>query len=352
MPTPLFVATAVFLAVVLAGRWWLVNELNSDRLLNRAFTWNLGGMLLWGAVAASGAEVLGHQLYLAVGVLAVANLVGVGMLFAGAEPRRVWQRQRRYDAVAALISLATLVCVLAFPDDAQLIGILWSLGNLALGVVAGVVAVAALRDVRSRSRTTRQRLAYAALFLVCGYSAIAAPLGACGMLGIIAVPGIPGGQGPRDISGAWIGASFLTLGVITAVLTIPLARALLTRTGWDAPGRACRRLHPLWSDLTTAVPEVVLGPDQHPDSELRLYRMTVEIRDALVRLRPYLPVAEPGASDYARQLAQAARARAAGIAPTTSLAVVENTRADRDTELRDLFALADVWSSIRDRSAE
>ncbi|WP_411156575.1 DUF6545 domain-containing protein [Nocardia abscessus] len=31
--------------------------------------------------------------------------------------------------------------------------------------------------------------------------------------------------------------------------------------GRDRAGRYCRRLRPLWHDLTAAVPSIVLGPD-------------------------------------------------------------------------------------------
>ncbi|MEV0252298.1 MAB_1171c family putative transporter [Nocardia sp. NPDC050712] len=353
MQTPISLAITVFLAVVMAGRWVLVNELTSDRLLNRAFGWNLGGMVVWGVVAAAGSITLGERLYLAVAVLGVANIFGLARLLDGADPEGVWSRQRRYDAIAVTVSVVTVLCLLVLPADRRdfVLGILWATSNLALGVATLLVARVAFREVRTRSRTTRQRLAYGLLFGVCVYSAVAAPIGALGVLGLLDVAGVVGGQRPGEISDTWVGSSFLTLGAITGVLAIPLVRAVLIRTGWDSAGRGCRRLHPLWSDLTAAVPEVVLAPDgaQRADSELRLYRMTVEIRDALVHLKPYAPGGgEQDAAGYARRIAQALHAKTIGAAPIASHpATASELPADRTAELHRLFELARAWSPAR-----
>ncbi|WP_433601897.1 DUF6545 domain-containing protein [Nocardia sp. CA-135953] len=61
-----------------------------------------------------------------------------------------------------------------------------------------------------------------------------------------------------------------------------------TLAGWDRDARIYRR--PLWHDRT-AVPEIVLPADARhgADSITRLFRMTVEIRDALPHLGSCLP---------------------------------------------------------------
>lgn len=54
--------------------------------------------------------------------------------------------------------------------------------------------------------------------------------------------------------------------------------------------RDFKRLEPLWTLLTTAVPEVVLDAGKAGrDPHLRFQRRVVEIRDVLVQLSPYLP---------------------------------------------------------------
>ncbi|WP_461027878.1 MAB_1171c family putative transporter, partial [Streptomyces sparsus] len=65
-----------------------------------------------------------------------------------------------------------------------------------------------------------------------------------------------------------------------------------------------RRLRPLWSDLTAAVPEVVLHERLlRRELRLRLHRRVVEIRDALLALQPHVTSAQ---RDRADEIAEAA----------------------------------------------
>lgn len=68
--------------------------------------------------------------------------------------------------------------------------------------------------------------------------------------------------------------------------------------------RSYRRLRPLWRELRTAFPEVVLDRTLH-DADERLYRCIIEIRDGQRLLRPY--------HDPAVAAAVADAARAAGL---------------------------------------
>ncbi|MFD9209569.1 MAB_1171c family putative transporter [Streptomyces sioyaensis] len=98
---------------------------------------------------------------------------------------------------------------------------------------------------------------------------------------------------------AWLGALFpLNIGVtawlMTAGVCMPLALTL-RRAARNAS--ALWRLHPLWRDLTEAIPHVtlerphtriraVLGSPQA--IHLRLYRQVIEIRDVLLILKDYV----------------------------------------------------------------
>jgi hypothetical protein len=109
--------------------------------------------------------------------------------------------------------------------------------------------------------------------------------------------------------------------------------------------------------LTAAVPEVVLldDPSAPRDSASRLYRMTVEIWDALLHLKPYAPDASELGSPsvtgdqvraYALRAAGAARAKRHGRAPTPNASARGEVRAgkrDRRAELRFLIRLAREW---------
>ncbi|WP_308427818.1 DUF6545 domain-containing protein [Nocardia pneumoniae] len=65
---------------------------------------------------------------------------------------------------------------------------------------------------------------------------------------------------------------------------MPLGAWLIETAGLDRNARACRRLRPLWRDLTAAVPEILLLPDtdtlQPTVPATRLRRIAIEIRDA------------------------------------------------------------------------
>ncbi|MFE9428747.1 MAB_1171c family putative transporter [Kitasatospora sp. NPDC006697] len=79
--------------------------------------------------------------------------------------------------------------------------------------------------------------------------------------------------------------------------------------------RTVRRLRPLWTELTAAVPEVVLGERLGRGPRLRLHRLVIEIRDAALVLAPY---AGPAVRDHA-----AAKAARSATAPAQRAALTE-----------------------------
>lgn len=83
---------------------------------------------------------------------------------------------------------------------------------------------------------------------------------------------------------------------------------------WLRARRDHRRLKPLWADLTSAMPDVVLPLPATTDMEFRLYRKTIEIRDAGLRLRVF---AHPEASAWTT-----AEASAAGVTDEDQIAVL------------------------------
>ncbi|WP_324195151.1 DUF6545 domain-containing protein [Nocardia puris] len=122
---------------------------------------------------------------------------------------------------------------------------------------------------------------------------------------------------------------------------------------WIARARRCRRLLPLWRDVTGAEPAIVLDSDAAPhrgDADVRLIRMTVEIRDALLHLNRYVPEDLPDTGDdpprrYATRIADAIRTERAGTGPVRTnpgSAPLGPECADIDAELRHLLALAKV----------
>ncbi|MCQ4043232.1 MAB_1171c family putative transporter [Streptantibioticus rubrisoli] len=53
--------------------------------------------------------------------------------------------------------------------------------------------------------------------------------------------------------------------------------------------RALRRIQPLWAELTSAVPDIVLDARSHLTPRVRLHRTVIEIRDAVLVLSSYVP---------------------------------------------------------------
>ncbi|MBA8930984.1 hypothetical protein BC739_008231 [Kutzneria viridogrisea] len=126
--------------------------------------------------------------------------------------------------------------------------------------------------------------------------------------------------------------------------------ALLNLVGWTLPGwgpalgwigrlRSYRRLHPLWSALYAASPQIALDPPGSrftlADSGFRLYRRVIEIRDGRLALHQHMDpaVAEVAARHgaaaglsgdqlraavEAAQLAVALRAKTSGAAPVVT----------------------------------
>ncbi|MEU2257155.1 MAB_1171c family putative transporter [Nocardia xishanensis] len=341
---------AVFIAAIVVGRWFLVNELLIDRLLNAALSWDLAAIVLYEIVSVLGVRDLAERLFLGIGAMTLAYVYGFARLLDGMDADVLRSRQRRYNGVGLAAGTAIMlgpavVDLLGWPlgSPADQSRVIWTAGSF-VGIGCGaLIAKACVRELRTPDPTTRERWAYSALLVFGLYCCVASGIGVFRIIaGMSSIePGLP-----------WAVATFAMLAVVTALIAIPLINAVLVRTGLDRNGRACRQLRPLWRDLTAAVPEIVLLPDDSRPGEpmSRLYRMTVEIQDALLHLRPYEPEpsGEPSTADYARRIAHAARAKASGEPPRTrggapASAVQALGVDDRAAGLRDLLRLAKAW---------
>ncbi|WP_039795497.1 MAB_1171c family putative transporter [Nocardia araoensis] len=337
------------IAAITAGRWFLVADTITDRMINRAWAWNLCGLVLFVAAAAAGWPELGQRLFLCCGLMTTAVVLLLAQLAAGADPDAMPRRQRIYSGVAAMSSMVTLL-LSPFTRSVLHVGldeVVWTLSELPMVASGYLLAQASFRELRTAARTTKEKLTYSVLLFLAVYWAVAAALTVAR-----AVQGVPPSH-PGNILAV---SSFLCVLTIATLTAIPLFTAISARAGLDRASRRCRRLRPLWCDLTAAVPEVVLSQADGWDNGAasRLYRMTVEIQDALLHLKPYMPSAEqgpetasgPGVGDYARQIAWAVRSRTAGLSPvaqTGRLAAVMGGAHDRANGLRQLLELAREW---------
>jgi hypothetical protein len=345
-PPAVFAVTMIFVVLVSIGRWLLVNDAVADQLINRALRWDVAAVLIGYLVATVGGEAaLGQQLFMSLGVFALAYSYGFARLLDGAGPEGVGARQRRYNAFAAMFALVTWVCAVAERLSADLRsaldweGLLWSLSCLFTACIGVLLARACVRELRLGAPVLRERLTYSALLVFALYCLVSTTGGVIQVMGG-AVPGSPGL--------GWAVTSIVAFGILTALVSIPLLEALMMRAGLDRDARHCRRLRPLWRDLTTAVPEVVLR-QHHFESASRLYRMTVEIQDALVVLRQYAPTS-------LKQQVAADRRRAVRVAFAARLeqcgAIVPAAPDDHAGQLRYLLDLARRWPRGVDPAGE
>lgn len=150
-----------------------------------------------------------------------------------------------------------------------------------------------------------------------------------------------------------------------AVSAIPIAMAIATYLGWDSHGSYWRQLQTLRSDMTSAVPdalfEIEYSRSRGGNTELKLHQTTIQIRDAILHLRPYythigpdaqaqfikqhaVPESESTGAIHALQLAAAVQAKQEGR-PTSSAApqIVQSASASLEDDAAELLALARWW---------
>ncbi|WP_327258084.1 MAB_1171c family putative transporter [Streptomyces sp. NBC_01244] len=154
---------------------------------------------------------------------------------------------------------------------------------------------------------------------------------------------------------------YLSISLILIGSSVPaLGVACRTIRDW----RRLRSLQPLWRDLTTSTPEIVLKGTLLRGPRLRLHRCVIEIRDAGLALAPYTSDAireaafrTADAAGYDHQsspAAEALRLRAAREAKATGLPPVAEVPeagaqglqdSDFDAEVDRLLQLARVYHS-------
>ncbi|MEU7140060.1 MAB_1171c family putative transporter [Nocardia sp. NPDC046473] len=354
-PVPALVAVPVivFVVAVALGRFALLNGTAIDRLLNRVLAWTaLSLVLLERGVAPRFGSLL-HQLSMGATMLAIASLFGAVLRWAGADPRLAARRQRYFDLAAAASVLLILIIGTPYRRAGTLLGQDSSWQEFVVSTVMWIPLIAVgtlvwrvgLRELRGGGVTRYERVVFSAL--------LAAPVIAG--VGLVSSIARHAGRWQADDPHLtrWAAPNFGTVFVLAAMLAVPLTELLTARTGWDRAGRHCRRLWPLWRDLTGAVPEIVLPATGSIPPDARLLRMTVEIRDALMQLHRYLPadhateLAPPSSACYARQLRQAITAKSNGGTPTAAPSVAGRFGApssDIDSDIRRLLDLARAWT--------
>ncbi|WP_406231941.1 MAB_1171c family putative transporter [Nocardia sp. NBC_01009] len=364
IPVTGFVAWPVigYVTAVLVGRLLFVRETIVDRLMNRTFLWSLAGLLLYRCTITPQIASLANQLALGCVLLAMTNLHGIGKFGdTGGDPSTVWRRQRFYSGVAVAAAVVILLAGTSARHDGRLLDLRMDGEGIAVGYAFGIPLTintfvffrAGIRELRRGDLSARASVIGYALGVGVIYmwltEAVSIAQASTGWPAL-------GPQMPRIEA-----AVTLCVAYYATLTAVPLVILLIARSGLDPAARACRRLQPLWRDLTAAVPEIVLSSamDTSRNADARLLRMTVEIRDALMHLGPHLAAAnfartcESGSESepiqYAHRLAHAVHARRSGLTAEHSGSARRPllTAQDFDTELRHLLDLARVWPVAR-----
>lgn len=161
--------------------------------------------------------------------------------------------------------------------------------------------------------------------------------------------------------------NFWTVFGVCMISAVPCIMKLLGTLGLDPISRSWRKLQPLRHSMRTAVPECAFDLDiddqRYLKTTLQLHQTAVEIRDALLQLRPYcrdiarhhlvgflgeantVPVRDHDAAIEALHLAQAVRAKATGVRPEPrEVALIGLSRATNlEEEVTGLLKLAKWW---------
>lgn len=366
-PLPGVIAWPVigYTAVLVAGRMLLFRDTIADQFLNRIFLWTLLSLLLYRCTWMPGATGLAQELALACLVIMSMHVFGLARFSdADSDVDAIWRGQRTY----CFLAVVSVIVILTAGAYARAEGRSVDLGVGFEGMVAGVAfgipiatSASTLLSVGCRAfrrkELVKERVFYSSLIAGCvcllTYQVVSITQ---------ALTGWPN-LGPHLPRVEYIVVVYFVAS--TTFTAVSLGTWLIEGAGLDRTGRSYRRLWPLWRDLTTAVPEIVLLPDSDLRARTipptRLLRMTVEIRDALLHLRPYFPE-EPdssntptdgsrsGVADYAHRLAHAVESRKSGEAPTSSGVVPQSLSGgkDFDTDLRNLLDLARAWHSSAD----
>lgn len=155
-------------------------------------------------------------------------------------------------------------------------------------------------------------------------------------------------------------------GTMLAAAT-PCVLALIARMGSDQTSRNWRQLQRLRSDMNIAVPgtafELRGQPAGRRKTVLQLHQTTVEIRDAILQLRPFFRPVDPGLREqflqghsvpkdqhddaiFALQLAAALRAKADGDPGSTEVDPATTARSrstNFDEEIAELLRISRWW---------
>lgn len=370
----------IFMMVVLAGRYWFFNNNLYERYFNNTLAFLLAAQILREHVVQ---DILVKAPFITLPVMwqfssavmaySFTEFIGFSLLWSGLSENNTRRKHRYYRLVAAFLAAGLWISGSPARRDKISFEELHGWGSMAnlfcmiamLLVLASHLIWNSRRELRTVGSRRERLIALSTLAMgVIGVGVVLheAVLHTLDQLGWTETSAYR-----RDAHAATLFFGILAPFTIAAV---PLARKLLGALGLDPTTRSWRKLQPLRQAMRTVVPECIFtstddeaGPIK---SAVQLHHTVVEIRDAILRLRPYhrvipdddvirflgqphaIPPRERGAAIQALRLVYAARTKAAGItvdpADVDSAALIVASRATTlEEEAAELITLAKWW---------
>ncbi|GAB1814701.1 DUF6545 domain-containing protein [Mycobacterium sp. MUNTM1] len=319
--------------MTLPGTWQL-----STAALSYSYSEFIGFTLLWSGMSEAETRRR-HKYYRLAGVL-----LAVGLLVFGTHARIAGQS---LEFTTGWNSVTTLACFIAMPM-ALVTRVIWN----------------SLRELRIVDRRRERLIAISTLAM--GLTAVVTALHEVALQ----ISDQLGWTQTDELRHQFHASCFFyMIFSLFLIAPVPLVVKLRRSLGLDHISRSWRELQPLRQAMRVVVPEGVFesGDDGQgrPKTELQLHQTVVEIRDAILGLRPYfraipgdelthylaephkVPERERNAAISALRLAHAARAKVAGVGPepadVDSTAIVASRAATLRQEATELTLLAKWW---------
>lgn len=319
--------------MTMPGTWQL-----GTAVLSYSYAEFIGFTLLWSGLSEAETRRR-HQYYRLAGVL-----LAVGLLVFGTGARMAAQS---LEFTTGWDSVTTLTCFIAMPM-----------------VLVARVIWNSLRELRIADRRRERLIAISTLSM--GLTAVVTALHEAALQ----ISDRIGWTQTADFRQQFHASCFFyMIFSLFVIAPVPLAMKLRHSLGLDPVSRSWCELQPLRQAMRVVVPERVFerGDDEpgRQKTELQLHQTVVEIRDAILGLRPYframpgddlrrflaephkVPARDRNAAISALRLAYAARAKAASVAPepadVDSASIVASRAATLRQEAAELTMLAKWW---------
>ncbi|SKO14877.1 MAB_1171c family putative transporter [Mycobacteroides abscessus] len=368
------------MAVVVAVRYrWFNKTLYENYFNNTLFLMLVAQLLRERAVeqllerTAVMTVTMAQQLSLVLVFFMAGEFMGFITLWAQLSPEETRRRHRYHRVAAGILAAAFFVATTRARVNGQLLEVSGGWDNvIAWGIYAVLPVALGLQMVKMSIRESRRPGAKPSERLIAASGAVIGA--AIGVTTLVAMSLELFGQlgwvdslNYRLETHAYI--FFWEAIGAAAVSAVPIGLAIGTYLGMDAHGRSWRQLQGLRQDMTSALPDALFDLEssrsRRGNAELKLHQTTIQIRDAILQLRPYytvldsdiqerfirrhsVPAGDHAAAIDALQLAAAVRAKGSDVEPSPDgPQIVQSASTNLDEDAAELLALACWWPLAR-----